>query len=116
MLGHTPQPHEAGGLGWHEADGTTWMHHSSDSKGLPPPVHPRQSTLDHRELDDINTRLGGLEIRTGEIQNMLNIHVQDTTQWQLQRQQQMAQMNALLKQQHDTQLTYWWSMGYNPRP
>ena len=38
--GYTPQPHEDGGLGWHEADDVAWAHHSSDSEGLPPPVHP----------------------------------------------------------------------------
>ena len=79
--GHAPQPHEAGGSGWHEADDAAWRHaHSSDSEGVPPPVQPRQSTLDCSELDDINTRLGGLEICTGETQNTLNTHVQDTTQ------------------------------------
>jgi hypothetical protein len=49
-------------------------------------------------LDSINTQLEGLEIRTGEIQDTLNTHV---TRWQLQQQQKMAQMNALLKQQYD---------------
>ena len=99
--GHTPQPHEVGGSGWHEVDATAWTHHSSDSEGLPPPVHPRQSTSDHRELEGINNRLRGLKIRTGEIQNTLNTHVQDMAQWQLQQQQQMTQMNALLKQKYD---------------
>ena len=78
--GHTPQPHDAGGSGWHKADDAAWAHHSSDSEGLPPPVHAQQSTSDHQELDGINTRLGGLEIRIGEIQNTINNHVQDTRQ------------------------------------
>jgi len=54
-------------------------------------------------MDSINTRLGGLEIHTGEIQNTLNTHVQDTTQWQ---QQQQQQMSTLLKQQHDYAMAY----------
>jgi hypothetical protein len=56
----------------------------------------------------------------GEIQRTLNTHVQDTVQWQqqwqLQQQQQWVQTNAMLKQQHDQQLAYWQSQGYNPRP
>jgi hypothetical protein len=32
-------------------------------------------------LGGINTSLGGLELRTGEIQNTLNTHMQSTTQW-----------------------------------
>jgi hypothetical protein len=38
--GHTLQPHEVGGSGWHEANDAAWVHHLSDSEGLPPPVHP----------------------------------------------------------------------------
>ena len=67
-------------------------------------------------LDGINTRLGGLEIRTGEIQNTLNTLVQDMRQWHLQQQQQFADINALLRQQQETQMAYWRSMGYNPGP
>ena len=67
-------------------------------------------------LDDINTRLGGLEIRIGEIQNTLNTHVQDTRQWHLQQQQQFVDINALLRQQQEAQAAYWRSMGYNPGP
>ena len=79
---HVSRPHEAGESGWQEADNVARTRHSSDSEGLPPPVHPRQSVSDHDELDGINTRLGGLEIRISEIQNILNIHVQDMTQSQ----------------------------------
>ena len=85
---HTPQTHEAGGSRWAEADTAAWAMLSSDSDGLPPPVQPRQSIS---EWEDVNNRLGGLEIRTGEIQNTLNTHVQDSTQWHQQQQQQMAQ-------------------------
>jgi hypothetical protein len=116
MLGFTPRylpgsgqtlpPHKADGSGWHEADDAAWAHHSSDSEGLPPLVHPRQSTLDRREVDGINTRLEGLEIHTGEIQNTLNTHVQDTRQWHQQQQQQFADINALLRQQHEAQGAY----------
>ena len=113
---HTLQPHEAGGLGWHEADDAAWVHHSSDSEGLPPLVHPRQSTSDRRELDGINTHLGGLEIHTGEIQNTLNTHVHDMRQWHLQQQQQFVDINVLLRQQQKAQAAYWRSMGYNPGP
>ena len=69
---HTPQAHEAGGSGWAEADAVAWAMHSSDSEGLPPLVQPRQSVLG---WEGVNTRLGRLEIRTGEIQNTLHAHV-----------------------------------------
>ena len=114
--GNTPQPHEDGGSRWHKADDTAWAHHSFDSEGLPSPIHPRQFTSDHRELDDINTRLGGLKIRIGEIQNTLNTHVQDTRQWHLHQQQQFIDINALLRQQQEAQAAYWRSIGYNPEP
>jgi hypothetical protein len=87
--GYTLHPLEAGGPGWHEVRGFGWHEqqaHSSNSKGLPPLVHPRQSTSDRRELGGINTSLGGLELRTGEIQNTLNTHMQSTTQWHQQQQ------------------------------
>jgi hypothetical protein len=57
-------------------------------------------------LDGINTRLGGLELRTGEIQNTLNTHVQSTTQWHQQQQQQFTDINALLRQQQEAQAAY----------
>jgi hypothetical protein len=57
-------------------------------------------------LDGINTRLGGLELRTGEIQNTLNTHVQSTTQWHQQQQQQFTDINALLRQQQEAQVAY----------
>jgi hypothetical protein len=125
------QQHEAGGSGWQSMDSTEWElgrqwqpDHSSDSEGLPPPVMPRQSVSDSRELDTINTRIRGLEIRTGEIQNMLNTHLPDTTQWHQQQQQQwqqqhhqqMMQLNALLKQQHDQMMGYWQHLGHNSGP
>jgi hypothetical protein len=57
-------------------------------------------------LDNINTHLRGLEIQTGEIQNTINIHVQNTTQWKQQasqwhqkQQHQFADINMLLQQQ-----------------
>jgi len=105
---HTPQPHEAKASRWREADDTEWTKqaHSSDSKGLPPPVQPQQPISDHRGWEEINTQLGGLEICTGEI----------STQWQLKQQQLMAQVNALLKQQHNQHMAYWQSMGYNLEP
>ena len=68
-----PQPHEARGSGWQSADntewaqGTQWQPDFSYSEGLPPPVMPWPSVSDRRELDSINTRLGRLEIRTGEV-------------------------------------------------
>ena len=67
-------------------------------------------------MDSINTHLEGLEIRTGEIQNTLNTHVQDMRQWHVQQQQQFADINALLRQQQEAQAAYWQSMGYNPGP
>jgi hypothetical protein len=54
-------------------------------------------------LDNINTRLGGLEIQTREIQNTLTTHVHNTTQWQqqatqwYQQQQQFIDINTLLR-------------------
>ena len=75
---HTPQTHEARGSGRAEADAVAWAMHSSNSEGLPPPVQPRQSISG---WEDVNTHLGGLEIRTGEIQDTLNTHVQDMAQW-----------------------------------
>ena len=90
--------------------------YSSDSDGFPPPVRPRQSVSARHDLDNINMRLGVLDIRTGEIQNTLETHVQDTTQWRQQQHQQMMDMNALLKQQHDYMMGYWQSQGYNPGP
>ena len=119
-----PQPYEAGGSGWHEANSEEWAQprygwqsmYSSDSDGFPPPVRPRQSVSARHDLDDINMRLGALDIRTGEIQNTLETHVQDTTQWRQQQHQQMMDMNALLKQQHDYMMGYWQSQGYNPGP
>ena len=46
---HTPQAHEASVSGWQEANDPAWRYaHSSDSEGLPPLVHPRQLTSDHR--------------------------------------------------------------------
>jgi hypothetical protein len=56
----------------------TWTHHSSDSEGIPPPVHPRQSTSDQRELDGINTCLGELEICIAAIVHELQ-HAAETT-------------------------------------
>ena len=50
-------------------------------RGATPPVHPRQSVSDRQGWEDINICLKGLEIRTGEIQNTLHAHVQDTDQW-----------------------------------
>ena len=80
-----PQPHEAGGPGLQSADSTEWAQarhkwqpvHSSDSNGLPPPIRTRRfiTTRDRRELNDINHRLGNLDVRIGEIQNTLNTHV-----------------------------------------
>jgi len=78
---HTPRTHEAGGSRWAEDDAATWTMHSSDSGDLPQPVHPRQSISDHQVWEDVNTRLGGLEIRTGEIQNTLHAHLQDSAPW-----------------------------------
>ena len=56
---HAPQTHEAGGSGLAEADAVAWAMHSSDSEGLPPPMHPRQSILDHQGWEDVNNRLKG---------------------------------------------------------
>ena len=69
-------------------------------------MHPRQSVLDCQGCEDVNARLGGLEIHTGEIQNTLHAHMHDSAQWHQQQQQQMAHMNVMLKQQHDTQAAY----------
>ena len=72
---HALQTHETGGSGWAEADNAAWTMNSSDSEGLPPPVHPQQSVSDRQGWEDVNTRLGGLEICTSEIQNTLHAHV-----------------------------------------
>jgi hypothetical protein len=55
-------------------------------------------------LDAINTCLGGLEIRQGEMQHTLNTHVKTMADWwlqqqqrQLQQQQGMEQLNAMLR-------------------
>jgi hypothetical protein len=42
-----------------------------------------------------------MEIRTGEIHNMLHTHVQDSTQWHHQQQQQMAHIQAMMQQQQE---------------
>jgi hypothetical protein len=50
-------------------------------------------------LNGNNTHLEGLELYTGEIQNTLNTHVQNETQWHQQQQQQSMDINTLLRQQ-----------------
>jgi len=108
---HIPQTHEAGGSRWAEDDAAALTLHSSDSEGLPPPIQARQTISG---WEDVNNRLGGLEIYTSEIQNTLNTHVQDSVQWHQQQQQQMAQMNAMLQLQREQQAAYWRYMGFNP--
>jgi len=76
-------------------------------------VQPRYSVSG---WEDIHARLGGLEICTGEIQNTLHTHVQDSAQWHQQQQQQMAQINVMLQQQREQHVAYWRFMGFNPRP
>ena len=70
----------------------------------------------------------GLEIRQGELQNTLNVHVQQSTDWWQQQQQwqdqqqqlhnlqmeQITQMNERMRMQHEQQPAYWRSLGYNP--
>jgi hypothetical protein len=70
-IGHVPGFTPIHHPGWKHAPQT----HSSDSKGLPPPVQPQHSVWG---WEDVNNRLGGLEIRTDEIQTTLNTHVQDS--------------------------------------
>jgi hypothetical protein len=62
------------------ADSTEWtqanqwqLDHSSDFKGLPPPVKSRQSVSNHRELDEINHWIRVLDICTGGIENTLRL-------------------------------------------
>jgi len=140
----TPQQEHTTGGGWQTAKGSSWRHaahgHSSDSEGLPPPLHPHPT----HGIEALTNRVGGLEIRTGEIQETLTSHVQDSAlrhqqherwhyeaqewhqqnqlrhdqhqQWQLQQQQQWEQTQAMLRQQREAQEAYWRSLGYNPGP
>jgi hypothetical protein len=41
---------------------------------------------------------------------------QQQSQWQQHQQQEMAQINALLKQQHDQQMAYWRYHRYKYNP
>jgi len=90
-MGYVPHTYEAGGLSW-QAGGSSWQAHggvgpsdpeacgvggsrhhepghSSDSKGMAPPVRPQVT------LDVLNTRMGGLELQNRLIQDTLNAHI-----------------------------------------
>jgi hypothetical protein len=64
----------------------------------------------------MNRCLRRLEIYTGNIQNTLNTHVQNTTHWHEEQQQEMAQINERLQQQHEQQMAFWRHMGFYPGP
>ena len=97
-------PSEAGGSGMHTGD-------TSSSEGLPP---PRRSVSDRRTMDNLSTRLGAVELRTGEIQNTLNTYVQDSTAWQQQTQANFTNINEMLRRNEEATKAYWRYMGYNP--
>jgi hypothetical protein len=105
----TPQVHTTG----ESSEARAWAAQSSDSDDMPPPVPPRHSVS---RWEDMSRCLGRLEIYTGNIQNTLNTHVQNTTHWHEEQQQKMAQINERLQQQHKQHTTFWRHMGFYPRP
>jgi len=103
----TPHPDQAGGSTWHEAHTV-----SSDSEGLPPP--PRHRTVDPTVLQDINTRLGNVELRTGEIAHTLTGFVQVSNERHQQYLQHQAAEEERRRQEHEAQIAFWHAMGYYP--
>ena len=117
--------------GWGEADSRAWEQQSR-WRDESPEEHPSASTVGRTDLERLQAQLGGLVVRTDEIQDTLQQHIQTTDAhhqqavewhqqgllWQHQQQawhqQQQEEMQAcqyqLLKQSQD----FWRYMGYNP--
>jgi hypothetical protein len=126
----TPMPTQ-GVEGWAEADSSAWEQQSR-WRAESPEEHPSASTVGRTDLERLQAQLGGLVVRTDEIQDTLQQHIQTTDAhhqqavewhqqgllWQQQQQawhqQQQEEMQArqdqLLKQSQD----FWRYMGYNP--
>ena len=114
-----PQPHEAGGSGWQSASSVEWeqgwqFHHTSSSSSGPLILGARRSLSARRRNDiaDLTSRVNDLDVRTGDIQNVLNTHVQNFASFE---QRVDTQYNALLQSTNADLQAYFRSQGFNPR-
>ena len=95
-------PQEAGGSRTHDTP-------SSDE--MPPPTeeYTRQQRMDH-----LSSRIGSLEVRTGNIENTLNTHVQNTAVWRQQADQHFTNIGNTLRRSEAQWKAYWRSQGFDP--
>ena len=126
-----PQHYEAGGSAWQSASSGQWAqgpswyqeqptssHHSSSSSGLSPSFGARRSYSARGYRDqgfaEVTQRMSELDMRTTEIQDTLNQHVQETHAWQQQTDDQLRNINATLQQGQSDLMAYFRSQGFNP--
>jgi hypothetical protein len=100
-----PQPHEAGGSGWQSAGSTNdWeqgrLFHltTSSSSGTPTSRAQRSSSGRRRnDLAGLTSRVNSLDVRTSDIQNTLNTHIEGFTSFAQNAYTQFNNINTTLQ-------------------
>ena len=117
-----PQPHEAGSLGWQSAGSTTeWeqgrlFHLTTSSSSGPPTSGAQHSSSSRRRSDlaDLTSRVNSLDVRTCDIQNVLNTHVEGFASFTQHVDTQFNNINATLQSTSADLQAYFHSQGFNP--